>query len=68
VVGKVVLPVRNKNDFYFDNGSLTTFSQVLDRLDPAANGPGSQMYENELIADAVVLPPGAVIIPIAIYR
>lgn len=68
VVGKVVLPVRNKNDFYFDNGSLTTFSQVLNRLDPAANGRGSQMYENELIADAVVLPPGAVIIPIAIYR
>jgi hypothetical protein len=68
VVGKVVLPVRNKDDFYFDNASLTTFSQVLNRLDPAANGRGSHMFENELVADAVVLPPGAVIIPIAIYR
>jgi hypothetical protein len=71
VVGKLVLAVRNKGVDYVDDESLTTFSKALIRLDSAdgANqGDSGGTYLDELYADAVVLPPGAVIIPIAIYR
>lgn len=71
VVGKLVLAIRKKGADYVDNESLTTFTKGLMRLDSAernSTGDGSLSYLDELYADAVVLPPGAVVIPIAIYR
>jgi len=65
VVGKLVLTVRNKDSEYVDNASLTTFSKALIQLDGAEHTGTEQL--DELYADTVVLPPGAVIIPIAIY-
>lgn len=47
-----------------DQSSFTTFAPSLKRLDSITDGG---MYD-ELVADAVVLNPGGVILPIAIYK
>jgi hypothetical protein len=66
LVGKVVRTVRNGHQDYVDNASFTTFSGPTQQIQDATNGdPG--MWD-ELDADAVVLSPGAVILPIAIYK
>ena len=68
VVGKVVRAVRKPADDYVDEASLATYSAAVGRLDdavPSATGPS---LTEELDADAVVLAPGAVILPIAIYK
>lgn len=64
IVGMLVRSVRDKSQDYVDQSSFTTFAAPVSRLDQLAGG---QMY-NELVADAVVLNPGAVILPMAIYK
>jgi hypothetical protein len=76
LVGKLILKVRGDNSEYVDTESLSTFSSALAQIDQndrtAVEGPippdKERSYLAELYADVVVLPPGAVIIPIAIYR
>ena len=56
VVGKLVRAVRKRGDEYVDTASLATFGDLVSYSSP------------ELNADAVVVSPGAVILPIAIYK
>jgi hypothetical protein len=65
VVGKLVRSVRTGNADYVDNASLTTFTGPVAMVDQAASG---QLLTNELDADTSVLAPGAVILPVAIYK
>jgi len=66
LVGKVVRTVRNGHQDYVDNASFATFSGPTRQIQTAiGDEPG--MWD-ELDADAVVLSPGAVILPIAIYK
>lgn len=58
LVGKLVRAVRKPGQEYVDDASLATFSAPVDALD----------MTEELTSDAVVLAPGAVILPIAIYK
>jgi len=67
LVGKVVRVVRTKADAYVDDASMTVFGDPLDAIDEATNGEATA-FGNELDADASVLAPGAVILPIAIYK
>jgi hypothetical protein len=65
VVGKVVRAVRG-GDIYVDEASLAVFSDAVAGVDAAvASDSGLQ---GELAADVTVLAPGAVILPIAIYK
>jgi hypothetical protein len=69
VVGKLVRAVRKPGREYTDDASFATFSGPLDKIDTIAGvGTGDTELHDELIADAVVLAPGAVILPIAIYK
>jgi hypothetical protein len=81
LVGKLVRAVRNPGEIYVDDASLATFGGPLRAIDDLTRtldafaltqGPGIQLgikqLDPELTADAVVLPPGAVILPIAIYK
>jgi hypothetical protein len=63
VVGKVVRAVRRDEDAYVDKASLALFGGAVATAD-AFSGEG----EGGLAADVTVLPPGAVILPIAIYK
>jgi hypothetical protein len=65
VVGKVVRAVRH-GDNYVDEASLALFSDAVAGMDAAA-GPDSTLT-SELATDVTVLAPGAVILPIAIYK
>jgi hypothetical protein len=65
VVGKVVRVVRN-GDIYVDNASLALFSEAVGAVDEAAGSDSG--LGGELAADVTVLSPGAVILPIAIYK
>jgi hypothetical protein len=56
VVGKLVRAVRKRGDEYVDTASLATFGELVN------------YSSRELNADAVVVSPGAVILPIAIYK
>ncbi len=58
LVGKLVRAVRKPGEEYFDDASVATFGGPVDRV-----GLG-----DELTSDAVVLAPGAVILPVAIYK
>jgi hypothetical protein len=66
VVGKLVRAVRKSGQEYVDDASVATFTGPVEKVDE------SQKDENqlggELTADAVVLAPGAVILPVAIYK
>ena len=64
VVGMLVRSVRTPAEDYVEQSAFTTFAPSLNRIDSIAHTP---MYD-ELVADAVVLNPGAVILPIAIYK
>lgn len=70
VVGKVVRDVRNDASIYADDGLLAGLAAPLLNFDAALQptGYGATSLEDELDADAVVLPPGAVILPLAIYK
>jgi hypothetical protein len=68
VVGKLVRKVRQGHE-YVDEPALATFSSTLHKVDEAA-GPDSEQpgLVTQLDADATVLAPGAVVLPIAIYK
>jgi hypothetical protein len=61
VVGKVVRAVRPSDDPYVDSASLALFDAPVSRA-------GLWAGEDSLAAGVTVLPPGAVILPIAIYK
>lgn len=66
VVGKLVRGVRKPGQEYVDEASVATFTGPVEKIDesqPDGGGLGT-----ELTADAVVLSPGAVILPVAIYK
>ncbi|NUT55435.1 MAG: hypothetical protein HOQ03_05570 [Thermoleophilia bacterium] len=63
VVGKVVRAVRRDEDAYVDTASLALFAEPVATANVFA-GEG----EGGLAADVTVLAPGAVILPIAIYK
>jgi hypothetical protein len=65
VVGKLVRSVKTGNADYVDNASLTTFAAPVAGVDQAAS---AELLTNELDADTSVLSPGAVILPVAIYK
>jgi hypothetical protein len=64
VVGKVVRVVRRPDDAYVDSASLALFQKPVE----TAAMFGGAIGEGGLEADVTVLPPGAVILPIAIYK
>jgi hypothetical protein len=66
LVGKLVRAVRKPGQEYVDDASFATYSGSARGLDGIA-AAGTEFY-NELDADAVVITPGAVILPIAIYK
>jgi hypothetical protein len=66
LVGKLVRAVRKPRQEYVDDASFATYSGPALALD-GIQAAGTEFY-NELDADAVVLSPGAVILPIAIYK
>jgi hypothetical protein len=69
VVGKLVRAVRDPDDDYVDEATLATYSGAVGRVDDAVPAnPKRHTLTDELNADAVVLSPGAVILPIAIYK
>ena len=63
VVGKVVRAVRASGDAYVDNASLALFDEPV-----ATAGLWGIGDADALAADVTVLEPGAVILPIAIYK
>jgi hypothetical protein len=67
LVGKLVRAVRKPGQEYVDDASLATFSGPLDKIDGSQVGDSSGL-SGELTSDAVVLAPGAVILPVAIYK
>jgi hypothetical protein len=67
VVGKLVRVVRKPGQEYVDDASFATFAGPTEKIDATQPGGGQGLYQ-ELNADAVVLAPGAVILPLAIYK
>jgi hypothetical protein len=68
VVGKLVRAVRKNGQEYADAPSFATFAGPARALDAATNLAEERGFNDELTADAVVLAPGAVILPVAIYK
>lgn len=78
VVGKLVRAVRRRGDEYLDNaayaallGPVTSVDESAVTHSPLEVGPAvafAHHLSDELMADAVVLAPGAVILPVAIYK
>jgi hypothetical protein len=66
VVGKLVRAVRKPGQEYVDDASVAAFTGPLEKVDESQND-GNQLG-GELTSDAVVLAPGAVILPVAIYK
>jgi hypothetical protein len=64
VVGKIVRAVRRPEDAYVDSASLAVFAEPVG----AAGMWEGDSGEGGLAADVTVLPPGAVILPVAIYK
>jgi hypothetical protein len=67
VVGKLVRKVKTGHE-YVDEPSLATFTSTLANVDEAAGDDSAPGLGTQLDADATVLAPGAVILPIAIYK
>ncbi len=72
VVGKVVRQVRRAADVYVDRNAVAAYTDAVDAMDEALvegfYGDDATSLAVELSADATVSPPGAVILPIAIYK
>jgi hypothetical protein len=68
VVGKLVRAVRKPVQEYADDASFATLSGPTDRIDQTGVSGDQRGLGAELTADAVVLAPGAVILPIAVYK
>jgi hypothetical protein len=65
VVGKLVRAVRRPDDAYVDSASLGLFNEPVAAVN--ASVPDAELFGG-LDADVTVLSPGAVILPIAIYK
>jgi hypothetical protein len=66
IVGKLLRLVRKPSETYVDDATLASASGPVGALERAI-GP-RYLLSNELDADVTVLAPGAVILPIAIYK
>ena len=67
LVGKVVRSVRKPGQEYVDDATFATFSGPTRRIDAVGLPGDGHGMGGELTADAVVLVPGDVILPIAIH-
>jgi hypothetical protein len=72
IVGKVVRQVRGASDVYVDRTAIAAYTDAVDIVDGALvegfYGEDTVSLGAELSEDATVRPPGAVILPIAIYK
>jgi hypothetical protein len=71
IVGKVVRQVRRPGDVYVDRKAVAAYSDAVGAMDKELDLDVSQGFVelgSELSADATVSPPGAVILPVAIYK
>jgi hypothetical protein len=68
LVGKLVRAVRNPGQEYVDDASFATFAGPTLTIADVAESDSPRTLYDELDSDAVVLAPGAVILPIAIYK
>lgn len=68
IVGKVVRRVRTKDDVYVDAPALAGYGRGVDDLDAVVGEAVETSLGTELATDVTVLPPGAVVLPIAIYK
>jgi hypothetical protein len=66
IVGKVVAQVRRPVDVYVDRNASAAYTDVVYAMDAALGEEAS--LSSELSDDVTVYPPGAVILPIAIYK
>jgi hypothetical protein len=72
IVGKLVRQVRRADDVYVDRKAVAAFGRAVEALDGAlgsdfATGDGPTLSD-ELFDDVSVLPRGAVVLPVAIYK
>lgn len=69
IVGKVLRSVRGSNA-YVDTAALASWRRPVDDIDEALSelDPDREDLAGELSGDVTVLSPGAVILPIAIYK
>jgi hypothetical protein len=67
IVGKVVRQVRRPGDVYVDRKAVAAYNDAVLELDNALGSEGATLWD-ELSQDVTVSPPGAVILPIAIYK
>ena len=72
VVGKVVRQVRRPGDVYVDRNAVAAYTDAVNAMDDALidgfYGEDTTSLSVELSDDATVSSPGAVILPIAIYK
>jgi hypothetical protein len=68
VVGKVVRRVRTDADVYVDESALAAYDGALRGFPAEVADVFEPGLETELASDVTVLPPGAVVLPIAIYK
>jgi hypothetical protein len=72
IVGKVVRQVRRPDDVYIDRTASAAYTEAVSTMGTALDGVGfyddTTALSDELSADVTVYPPGAVILPIAIYK
>ena len=66
LVGKLLRVVRRRSETYVDNATLASAADPVQALE-SATGARFQLV-GELDADVTVFPPGAVVLPIAIYK
>lgn len=67
VVGKMVRAVRRPDDAYVDSASLALFNGPVEAVNASLPGADPVLFGG-LDADVTVLSPGAVVLPIAIYK
>jgi hypothetical protein len=70
IVGKVVRQVRLPGDVYVDRKAVAAYSDAVFAMDEALgdSGDDTATLGDELSSDVTVSPPGAIILPIAIYK
>jgi hypothetical protein len=71
IVGKVVRQVRLPGDVYVDRKAVAAYTDAVFAMDDALGdfqGEDTPTLGDELSSDVTVSPPGAIILPIAIYK
>ena len=72
IVGKVVRQVRRPSDVYVDRQASAAYANAVANLDGELSDVGfndeAGVLSDELSRDVTVYPPGAIILPIAIYK